>query len=240
MTFRSLVLAVQFLTRLPTPQLADLRPAELSRSAVWFPLVGLLIGGAVTLAVWVGSSSGPWIGALAGLIAWVWITGALHLDGLADVADALGAAHREPGRFQEVLRDPHIGSFGVIALALQLLAKFSLLANLSAAPNIWALILVPAWARLGTLVWSYAVPPLHQGLGERFSWSIDRRAIAAHGFALAAASAWLSPALLGALVIIPGIALYWRQRHGGITGDGLGASVEVTETLLLVVLIVRW
>jgi adenosylcobinamide-GDP ribazoletransferase len=240
MTFRSLVLAVQFLTRLPMPQLADLRPAELSRSAVWFPLVGLLIGGAVMLAVWIGSSTGPWIGALAGLIAWVWITGALHLDGLADVADALGAAHRDPGRFQEVLRDPHIGSFGVIAIGLQLLAKFSLLASLSAGPNLWALPLVPAWARLGTLVWSYAVPPLREGLGERFSWSIDRRAIAAHGVALAAASAWLSPALLAALAIIPGIALYWRQRHGGITGDGLGASVEVTETLLLVVLIVRW
>jgi adenosylcobinamide-GDP ribazoletransferase len=236
MTLRGLVLAVQFLTRLPTPQVADLHPAELSRSAVWFPLVGLLIGLVVALAVWFGSASGPWIGALAGLIAWVWITGALHLDGLGDVADALGAAHRNPGRFQEVLRDPHIGSFGVIAIALQLLAKLSLLANLSAGPKIWALLLVPAWARLGTLVWSLAVPPLRAGLGERFSWAIDRRAIAAYGVALAAASAWFSPALLGALVVIPGIALYWRQRHGGMTGDGLGASVEVTETLLLLLL----
>jgi adenosylcobinamide-GDP ribazoletransferase len=240
MTFRGLVLAVQFLTRLPTPQVADLRPAELSRSAVWFPLVGLLIGAVVTLAVWFGAAIGPWIGALAGLIAWVWITGALHLDGLADVADALGAAHRNPGRFQEVLRDPHIGSFGVIAIVLQLLAKLSLLAHLSAGPNLWALPLVPAWARLGALVWGHAVPSLREGLGERFSWAIDSRAIAAHGFAFAAASAWLSPALLGALVIIPGIAFYWRRRHGGITGDGLGASVEVTETLLLVMLLVRW
>jgi adenosylcobinamide-GDP ribazoletransferase len=240
MSLRGLVLAVQFLTRLPTPQIADLQPAELSRSAVWFPLVGLLIGFVVAFAVWLGSASGPWIGALAGLIAWVWITGALHLDGLGDVADALGAAHRNPGRFHEVLRDPHIGSFGVIAIVLQLLAKLSLLADLAAGPKIWAVALVPAWARLGTLVWSCAVPPLRHGLGERFSWAIDRRAIAGHGAALMAASAWLSPALLGALVILPGIALYWRKRHGGITGDCLGASVEVAETLLLLLLTLRW
>jgi len=240
MTLRGLVLAVQFLTRLPTPHVAGLQPVELSRSAAWFPLVGLLIGLAVALAAWLGSATGPWIGALAGLIAWVWITGALHLDGLGDVADALGAAHRNPGRFEEVLRDPHIGTFGVIAIALQLFAKLLLLAELAAGPKIWAVVLIPAWARLGTLVWSCTIPPLRQGLGERFSWVIDRRAIAAHGAVLAAASAWLSPGFLGALVIIPLIALYWRQRHGGITGDGLGASLEVTETLLLLLLALRW
>jgi adenosylcobinamide-GDP ribazoletransferase len=240
MTLRGLAVAVQFLTRLPTPQVAGLQPAELSRSAAWFPLVGLVIGVAVALAVWIGSLIGPWIGALAGLIAWVWITGALHLDGLGDVADALGAAHRHPGRFEEVLRDPHIGSFGVIAIVLQLLAKLLLLAELAAGPKMWAVVLVPAWARIGALVWSCAVPPLRPGLGERFSWTIDRRAIAGHGAVLAAASAWCSPALLGALLIIPGLALYWRQRQGGITGDGLGASVEVTETLLLLLLAFSW
>lgn len=236
MSLRGLILAVQFLTRLPTPQVADLQPAELSRSAGWFPLVGLLIGLVVVLAVGFGASSSPWIGALSGLIAWVWITGALHLDGLGDVADALGAAHRDAGQFHEVLRDPHIGSFGAIAIALQLLAKLLLLADVAMSQKIWAILLVPAWARLGTLIWSLAVPPLRPGLGERFSCAIDRRAIAAHGVALVAASAWLSPALLGALVIIPGIALYWRRRHGGMTGDCLGASVEVTETLLLLLL----
>jgi adenosylcobinamide-GDP ribazoletransferase len=240
MTLRGLVLAVQFLTRLPTPQLADIKPAELSRSAVWFPLVGLLIGAVVASAVWIGSSSSPWIGALVGLVAWVWITGAMHLDGLGDVADALGAAHRNPDRFHEALRDPHIGSFGVTAIALQLLAKLFLLAELAVGPKIWTLLLVPAWARLGPLFWSYAVPPLHRGLGERFSWAIDRRVIAAHGMALAVACAWLAPALLGALVIIPAIGLYWRRRLGGMTGDCLGASVEVTETLLLLLLILKW
>jgi adenosylcobinamide-GDP ribazoletransferase len=240
MTLRRLVLAVQFLTRLPTPQVADVEAGELSRSAGWFPLVGLLIGAVVTFAVWTGSSSSPWIGALVGLVAWVWITGAMHLDGLGDVADALGARHRKPDRFHEALRDPHIGSFGVIAIALQLLAKLLLLAELAAGPKIWTLLLVPAWARLGPLFWSQAVPPLHQGLGERFSWAIDRRIIAAHGLALAVASAWLAPALLGALVIIPAIALYWRRRLGSMTGDCLGASVEVTETLLLLLLILTW
>jgi adenosylcobinamide-GDP ribazoletransferase len=240
MTLRGLILAVQFLTRLPTPRVAAPQLTEFSRSAVWFPLVGLLIGAVLVLAVWLGSWSGPWLGALAGLIAWVWVTGGLHLDGLGDVADALGAAHHDPERFAEVIRDPHVGSFGVIAIVLQLLAKFALLVEFAVSPRPWALLMVPAWARFGTLVWSVAIPPLHKGLGERFSWEIGRPAIAAYAVALAIASSWLATPLLGALAIIPGIALYWRWRLGGVTGDCLGAGVEITETLLLLLLIVRW
>jgi len=79
---RGLILAIQFLTRLPTPQVTDLRPDDLSRSAVWFPLVGLLVGGGVLAATWLGAQLDPWLGALFGLLVWAWITGGLHLDGL--------------------------------------------------------------------------------------------------------------------------------------------------------------
>jgi adenosylcobinamide-GDP ribazoletransferase len=125
---RAFLLALQFLTRIPTPQVDDFRPEDLSRSAIWFPLVGAVIGGLVAAALALGALVDPWLGALAGLMVWVWITGALHLDGLADLADALGAAHRDPQRLLEVLRDPHIGTFGVVALVLVLAAKLVLLA----------------------------------------------------------------------------------------------------------------
>src|SRR5690606_13794597 len=124
-------------------------------------------------AVWAGGLATPWIGALLGLVMWVWITGGLHLDGLSDVADGLGAAHRDPDRFLEVLRDPHIGAFGTMAMTIQIVAKLVLLAALSGAWSLAALILVPAWARWGTQVWSLAVPPLAKGTGERFSWQIN-------------------------------------------------------------------
>ncbi|AHB48486.1 cobalamin synthase [Hyphomicrobium nitrativorans NL23] len=240
MTFRTFVHALQFLTRLPAPALAEFDPKDLSRSAVWFPLIGLIVGAFVAFGVWSGGHVSPWVGALVGLVIWVGITGALHLDGLGDVADGLGAAHRDPNRFLEVLRDPHVGAFGVITMALQLIAKLVLLAEVPAS-NAWALaalLLIPAWARWGTQVWSLAVPPLAKGSGERFSWQISKPVVAAEGLVLAAVSAWAAPALLGALLIVPLVAVYWKARLGGITGDCLGASVEITETLLLLLVVI--
>ena len=124
---RALILALGFLTRLPLPALRDFQPAELARAVVWFPAAGLAVGAAVALATALDAQLDPWLGALAGVIVWTWITGSLHLDGLADTVDALGAAHRGPERFFAVLADPHVGSFGVIALILQLTAKLVLL-----------------------------------------------------------------------------------------------------------------
>ena len=230
--------AVQFLTRLPTPRLASFDHQDLSRSAGWFPVVGLIVGAILALGVWAGNHATPWIGALAGLVIWIWITGGLHLDGLSDVADGLGAAHRDPDRFLEVLRDPHIGAFGAMAMGTQLIAKLVLLAELAGPSSLAALVLIPAWARWGTEIWSLAVPPLSKGTGERFSWEISRPIAFMQGLALAALSAWFAPTLLGALIVVPAIALYWRIRLGGITGDCLGASVEVTETLLLALVVI--
>lgn len=227
--------ALQFLTRVPV-RISTFDPDDFSRSVNWFPAVGLIVGAAVAGAVWIGAMVSPWVGGLLGLVVWVWITGGLHLDGLGDVADGLGAAHRSPERFLEVLRDPHIGAFGTMAIVVQMLAKLVLLAEL--APHVpWpALVLIPAWARLGPLFWGLTVPPYAKGMGERFTWQIDRTSVAVTACLLTAASIWAAPVLAAALVIIPLITLYWRWRLGGITGDCLGASTEVTETLLLLLL----
>lgn len=229
--------ALQFLTRVPV-RISEFDPDDFSRSVNWFPAVGLIVGAAVAAAVWTGALVSPWIAGLFGLIVWVWITGALHLDGLGDVADALGAAHRSPERFLEVMRDPHIGAFGTIAVVIQLFAKLILLAELATHSPLplLGLVLVPAWARLGPLFWGLTVPPYASGMGERFAWKIDRMAVAVEACLLAAASALVAPALLAGLLVIPLISLYWRARLGGITGDCLGASTEVTETLLLLLL----
>jgi adenosylcobinamide-GDP ribazoletransferase len=239
---RSMLHAVQFLTRLPTPHIEVFDPAEFARSYVWFPLVGAAVGLVVAGAVYAGGLASPWIGALLGLVAWVWVTGALHLDGLGDVADALAGAHRTPERFLQILRDPHIGAFGVITIGLQLIAKLVLLAEVAVAPPavlFVALPLIAAWARLGPAVWGLLVPPLAAGSGERFAQQLDRRAVAAEAAMLALVSAWAAPILVAAVLIIPAIALYWRHRVGGVTGDCLGASVEVTETMLLLLFAAR-
>jgi adenosylcobinamide-GDP ribazoletransferase len=236
---RSFSHALQFLTRLPAPRVDVFDPADLSRSALWFPVVGIIVGVIVAAALWLGALASPWIGALLALIAWVWVTGGLHLDGLGDVADALAGAHRSPERFLQILRDPHIGAFGVMAIVLQLIAKLVLLAEIAGQAALIPLILLIAWARLGAPAWSLFVPPLATGSGERFAWQIDPRVVVAEGAVLALLSAYFAPVLLAALVVIPAIAAYWRYRVGGLTGDCLGASVEVTETILLLLIALR-
>ncbi len=237
MSLRGFILAVQFLTRLPTPPLRDFRPEELPRCAIYFPLVGLIIGGMLLLPL-AALEPRPWLAAVLALLAWVWVTGALHIDGLGDVADALGAAHRGPERFLEVLKDPHIGVFGAVSIIMQLLLKLVLLAELVSSVSLpWAIVLIPAWARWGTLWWSRQLPSLHPGMAERFSWTPGLAAIGGWAMALGSLSLWLAPVLLLALPLTLLITAYWRRRLGGVSGDCLGASTEVMETALLLALV---
>ncbi|MEQ1533317.1 MAG: adenosylcobinamide-GDP ribazoletransferase [Sideroxydans sp.] len=232
---RTLILAIQFLTRLPTPQLRNFDAAELTRCAHWFPLVGLLVGAFVAGAVWLGSRVDPALGALLGVLVWVGITGALHLDGLADMSDALGAAHRNQDKFLQVLADPHLGTFGVVSVVLQLLTKFVLLMLIAKSGQYVALVLIPAWARWGTLLWA-RLPSLKAGLGERFGWQISTASIIVWGLLLLGCSL-IAPVLWA----VPLLVLAWRQfllhRIGGMTGDLLGAGVEAVESAALMLLV---
>jgi adenosylcobinamide-GDP ribazoletransferase len=231
---KGLLIALQFMTRLPGPRLT-VSDAEFSASMRWFPAVGGVIGAIVAGASWLGAHVDAWTGALAGLVVWVGVTGALHLDGLADIADAAGAAHKGPGRVREVLADPHLGSFGTSALVLQALAKLVLLHALIV-QGVWLpLIAVPFAARIGPLVWTRTMTPLHAGLGARFAGVIRPVDLALWGLILLGA-AWFAP---GLLATVPAIALWRRwilRRIGGISGDGMGAGIELVESLLLLAL----
>lgn len=244
---RGLVVALQLLTRLPTPRLADHDGADLAGAAPYLPLVGAIVGVVVACAAWLFGHVSPLVGALGGLVAWAWVTGAVHLDGLGDVADALGAAHKEAGgsnseRFHAVLSDPHAGSFAVVAIGLVIAAKLALLASLPLVdrplPLFAALVLVPAWARWGALVASRSLPSLKAGLGRSFAANGGAAMPIGWAVVLAAASACAAPVLLVALPLAGALVLYWRWRLGGVTGDCLGAGIEVTESLLLLALAV--
>jgi adenosylcobinamide-GDP ribazoletransferase len=228
---KGLVIAIQFLTRLPTPRLA-VRDAEFAASMRWFPAVGLILGAIVAGGAWTGARLDPWTGALAGLTLWVAVTGALHLDGLGDIADACGAAHKDRARVLAVLADPHLGSFGTVAIVLQLLAKLVLLHGLVEAGGFLAIGLVPFAARIGPLVWTRWLPDLHAGLASRFRNAVRPIDLAVWA-ALLLAAAWVSPSLLAMPLVLVGWGWWLRGRLGGISGDGHGAGIEVTESGLL-------
>lgn len=236
-----LLLALLFLTRLPVPPVSPEKAGNMGLAAPWFPVVGALVGALVAVAIYLASGLGAWVGALAGLVAWVAVTGALHLDGLGDVADGLGAAHGNPERFVAVARDPHLGSFGAIAIVLQLIAKLVLLAaaiqSLGLSALLPALVVIAAWARWVPLALGRAVPPLAQGMASRLAAGLDTRVVVIEALALTAVTAYLAPVLLAALPLTLALALYWRVRLGGITGDCHGASIEIMETALLVLLL---
>ena len=125
---KSLVAALQLMTRLPMPRI-EAEAHDYARAIRWFPLAGLVLGLCLAVAAFagiglLGAGQG---GALMVLLSWVAVTGALHLDGLGDIADGAGAAHAGRERLSAVLADPHVGSFAVTVIALQLIAKFALL-----------------------------------------------------------------------------------------------------------------
>lgn len=234
---KGLCIAVQFLTRLPAPSFTVSNEA-FAASMRWFPVVGLIVGGIAAGAAWTGARIDGWTGALAALTAWVLVTGALHLDGLGDIADASGAAHKDRDRLLAVLADPHVGSFGVTAIALQLLGKLVLLHALIDRHQIAALILVPFAARIAPLFWTRLIAPLHQGLGARFAGNVRPLDLGTWALALLIA-AWFHPALLATVPAIVLWGLWIARRIGGLSGDGHGAGIELTETALLLGLCVE-
>ncbi|MCE7795473.1 adenosylcobinamide-GDP ribazoletransferase [Sphingobium sufflavum] len=228
---KGLLIALQFLTRLPTPRF-PVSDAQFATSIRWFPAVGLVVGGIVAGALWLGALVDPWVAALAALGAWVWVTGALHLDGLGDVMDAAGAVHKGRERLLAVLADPHIGSFGVVAITLQLIAKLVLLHGLAERHVYIPLVLIPFAARIGPLVWTRGLPSLHDGLGARFRDAVGKGTLLLWALALLAAAGFV-PAILA---VVPLVVLWnvWLSRTlGGISGDGHGAGIELIETGLL-------
>ncbi len=234
---RSLILAIQFLTRLPTPQLKNFEPRELASCAIWFPWVGLLIGTFVTGAALLGNQVESWVGALLGVLMWTWITGGLHLDGLADLTDGLGAAHRNPERLLQVMRDPHVGRFGIIALILQLMCKLVLIRvclNLGRL-DLMTLPLICAWARLGALFWSAALPALADSSTENFTWKISSTTLVFNTMLLSWLTFMFAPLLLSALLVMGAWGWFLKKRLGGMSGDYLGAGIEVMETSLLLI-----
>ncbi len=235
MRLRGLRLATQFLTRLPVPGVDDFSTQELSRSGAWFPLVGVVVGIVVALVLELTLGHGAPLAATLAILAWVWVTGALHLDGLGDLADALAASHRDPRRFLTVLADPHLGTFGVVSVVLALLLKAAALTNLHGL-SLTAIPLITAWARLGPLAWSRWLRPLKPGQGERFAWSPHTGWIIFWTIVLLFASAAVAPILCAGPVVLLAWGAWLKIRLGGMTGDCLGAGVEVAEVALVVLL----
>jgi adenosylcobinamide-GDP ribazoletransferase len=230
--------AVAFLTRIPVGRLVVLEGADVARGAPLFPLVG---GGVGALAAGVAVGLAHVLPTLAaagvGLAFGAAVTGAMHLDALADTADAL--THRGE-RALAIMRDHAIGAYGATALALDLIVKTAVLASLvSASDAVGPAVAAGALSRVAALVLAAALPPVRgDGAGAAVGGAVSVRsagAAAAVGVALALVAGPVRGLELAAVAaaLSGGAFLFYRHWLGGATGDVLGAATEVTETALL-------
>jgi adenosylcobinamide-GDP ribazoletransferase len=242
---RALGAAVAFLTRVPWLARFQFTSVDLVRGAPAFPLVGAAIGALVGGAVVAGTGLGlPTLLAAALAIGLeVMLTGALHLDGLADSAD--GLAGRTPERALQIMRDPGVGVYGTAAVALDLLVKVVAVGSLPPADVVPVLIAVYAVSRAAPLPLAAGLPYAGTaGTGKAFVDGVGwARAAAGAGIsalvAVGAVAAWAALALLATLVVMTGaVAVGTRRRLDGVTGDVLGAAVELVVLACLVVTIV--
>jgi adenosylcobinamide-GDP ribazoletransferase len=230
-----IIVAFQFLTRIPMPSIAFETDA-LSRATKFFPLVGLVVGsGAILLQRLLMIHMNRPLVALIVLIYLVLITGCLHEDGLADTADGFGGG-RIKDQILAILKDSRIGSYGATALMLSLLARYLLLASLPLEHFAAYVISSHVLCRWSSLPLSYFVPPARErdGQGARIAkltslasltfGSIFSLAVVA--FALRGSA--VAPVLV-AVFTFAASGWFYERKIGGVTGDCFGATNQLTE-----------
>lgn len=234
--------AVAFLTRIPVPRY-PFTAADWSKSAVYYPVVGALLG----LMLWGVSRLSAWLltdllAAVLTLVFWIAVTGGLHLDGWMDLADGLGSS-RPREQALAIMKDSRVGAMGVLAVCCLLLAKGAALYELLALQWQFFLLLVPLIVRTHLLVaircWPYVT---RDGSGCGLSEGLRPGLLFCVGAVVAAVCWWLGsyPGLFVyclTLLYTAGFSHYIRKRLGGYTGDAYGALIESTETLALVLLV---
>jgi len=242
---RHFIIAIQFLTIIPLPFSVRCEKEDLGRSTALFPLVGLAIGALLAALNWLIS---PWLArplcdALL-ITALAVVTGALHLDGLADVCDGL-AARGSRERFLAVMKDSHVGAVGAVGLVLCLLLKWQALVAVPVELKWQALLLFPLLGRFAlVLAMTGAKHARDDGLGVAFIQGMSVRHLLAALFITVAACLALLP-LKGmlALAIVCAVTLivksYFQKRLGGLTGDIIGTVCELSEILVLIAVSLR-
>lgn len=237
----SIVVAFQFLTRLYLPINVEWDTANLRRSLMWFGLVGAFIGvilaGAMTLFNRLDLI--PAVSAIIILLIWIFITGGMHIDGISDMADGFFSM-RDKEKTLEIMKDSHIGAFGVITIVFLLLIKFEMLKEfIIIEKNVCLLILPPTIARIAAgLVLSFYETTKKSGLGYTFH-SSDPRIFWAIGFVVTLIISSIlnikSLIFIGIAILASNLMALWaKKKIGGLNGDIYGAIVETVEVIGMV------
>jgi adenosylcobinamide-GDP ribazoletransferase len=227
------IAGLQFLTQLPirTPRPTSRHIAD---SYYFYPVIGFLIGASAVLVRRVLMTVFPLSFSVAIVLAFlVWISGGLHEDGLADVADAMGGGWTRDDRLR-IMKDSRIGAFGASILILAILAKYAALTSMNAARLDASIVTAQMLGRWAFLPMGYFNRYAHEGLGSEFMKGLSAKAVIVATVVSTAAAIVVcrvqGPLALGlSLAIVVLGSLYFRRRIGGITGDCFGATFQFVE-----------
>ncbi len=237
---RTFLGAVSFLTILPVPG----EPVPPGRAAIFFPLIGAMLG-AAGAAIFIGASRAlpASLAALVTVAFWTVISGVLHEDGLADVADALRAG-RTPERMLTILKDSRIGTYGAVAIVLSIAVRWQAVEHVATPRVFGAFIAAQAVPRAAMVALAWVSRPAGTGLGLAFSSTLTTNASVAAMVqgAAAALACGVRPGviiLLGAYLTIRISRWHFYRRIGGVNGDCLGATEQILEIFILVLFACR-
>lgn len=239
---RGFSIAVSFLTRIPIRHRTE---PDMGLAVPWFPVVGLLVGLAVGVSSWmVASTTNPLLGAACGVTIGILVTGAFHEDGLADVADAFVGGWNQEDRLR-ILKDPRHGTYGVVALVASIGIRVIALGSIPLDKISVCAATAHCLSRAGSLgMMLVGKPATSSGLGADYVRGLRRRsALISLVFVIGTSVLLVGPQnatlIIFATFATTTIIKFWSERKiSGISGDVLGATQQVNEILILVLLAV--
>jgi len=238
-------IALQFLSSLPVRLPGMPEPEQLGRSLLFYPLVGLVFGGLLWVLDSLLMGAPLLLHAALLLAAWVLLSGGLHLDGLADSADAWLGGFGDRERTLLIMKDPRSGPIAVVTLVVVLLLKWAALVALIEQEQALALLIVPMLGR-GALLGLFLTTPYVRagGLGQALADHLPRRSgwqvLSACALACLLLLGWAGLWALGvATLVFVGLRRMMLRRLQGCTGDTAGALLELLETAVLIALALR-
>jgi adenosylcobinamide-GDP ribazoletransferase len=235
LNFKHFQLALSFYTRLPMPPNLDYQ--ELPRASMYLPLVGCLVGGLCGLTFYLAALLwSPMTAAVLATIAGIFITGAFHEDGFADVCDGFGGGW-DKAQVLTIMKDSRVGAYGAIGIALLLILKISVLADLPLAATPWVLLAGHSLSRMSPLLlmWKYDYARADDSKGAAAVYKPSARDLTFASLCAVLPLMFLPFGIV--LAIIPLILAtfllgrFFYRHIGGYTGDCLGASQQVAEVV---------
>ena len=240
-----LILALQFLTRIPINKNIDFNHENIRKSTYYFPYVGILLGALAALSYYAFLPFNKDIASFIAVLMIIFLTGGLHLDGLSDTADGFYSA-RDKEKMLVIMKDSRIGAFGVISLILIILFKYIIISNLDNNVGL-VLILSLGNSRLVALIqMAYKKTARPGGLGELFSKSNPKKyilfSIIQYVIIISIINIKFLIPLIGTIILGELITRITYKKIDGFTGDVYGATIELCEalSLLLFMGVLQW